>query len=221
MRLGRRPRSSGVTLSIARTARTAGTARTRVARHLSRYFAPPCMPVFAGAAVSWRVTWPHYDGLWWGLFGSGAWALLSAAVAFSGTRLRWWPAPDPSERRPRLMLLAASVITAVAVWLVCDRLGAPATLLAMGCMAPLLATLLFACTYAGNISLHVSSAAASVTLLTLQLGPPWALLYFLVAAIGWSRLHLRAHTLTQVVAGAAAGTMVCSTMHYFGPLGAR
>ncbi|WP_367048646.1 phosphatase PAP2 family protein [Streptomyces sp. Je 1-332] len=119
------------------------------------------------------------------------------------------------------MLLAASVITAAAVWLVCDTLGAPAALLAMGCMAPLLAALLFACTYAGNISLHTSSAAASVTLLTLRLDPAWALLYLLVAAIGWSRLHLRAHTPAQVFAGAAAGAMVCSTMLYIAPLGAR
>jgi membrane-associated phospholipid phosphatase len=186
---------------------TTGTSQTNLARQLSLYFAPPVMPVVAGSAVSWGTTWPYYDGLLWGLCGSGTWALLCAAVAFAGTRLGWWPTHVPSERRPRLMLLGASAVAAAAVWMICGRLGAPPPLLAVGSTAPLLAGLLLASTWATNVSLHTSAAAASVTLLTLELGTVWALLYPLVAAIGWSRLHLRAHTPLQVLTGTALGTV--------------
>ncbi|MEW2577979.1 phosphatase PAP2 family protein [Streptomyces syringium] len=173
------------------------------------------MPVVAGGAVGWRMTWPHADGLLWGLCGSGSWALLCAALASAGVRLGWWPTAVPSRRGPRLTLLAASTVAAVAVWLVCGRLGAPAPLLAVGRTAPLLAALLLACTWAGNVSLHTSAAAAGVTLLALRLGPGWALLYLLVAAIGWSRLHLRVHTPAQVLMGAVLGATACVAMMSF------
>ncbi|MEV7004025.1 phosphatase PAP2 family protein [Streptomyces sp. NPDC093982] len=177
---------------------------------MSRRFPPPFLPVVAGGVVSWDITWPRPDGLVWGLCGSGAWALLCAGTAITGVRLGWWPTLVPSKRRPRLMLLAMSGIAAIGVWLVCGRLGAPPELLTRGRLAPLLAALVLACTWVGNISLHTSAAAASVTLITLQLGRGWGALYLLVAAIAWSRLHLRAHTLAQVLAGAVLSTAVCA-----------
>lgn len=80
---------------------------------------------------------------------------------------------------------------------------------------PLLAALLLASTWASNVSLQTSAASASVSPLTLELGPAWALLYLLVAAIGWARLHLRVHTPGQVVMGAALGTTVCAAVICF------
>ncbi|MFJ8148840.1 phosphatase PAP2 family protein [Streptomyces sp. NPDC096048] len=163
--------------------------------------------MIAGSAVSWHNTWPRYDGLLWGLCGSGSWALLCVAVTFAGTRLGWWHAHVPSRRRPRLALLSVSVVAAAAVWLLCERLGAPASLLGLGSTAPWLAALLLACTWVSNVSLHTSAATASVTLHALELGPAWTLLYPLAGAVGWSRLHLRAHTPRQVLAGAVLGTV--------------
>jgi membrane-associated phospholipid phosphatase len=191
---------------------TASSGRTWLAWQLSRYFPPPLLPVITGAAVSWRMTQPDHRGLLWGLGGSGAWALLSAALAVTGRRLGWWPSSVSSQRRPRLMLLTASVLVAAAVWLVCERLGAPPPLLAAGRTAVLLVALVLACTCFSNISLHTNAAAASITLMTVWLDASWAVLYLLVAAIAWSRLHLRAHTPAQVLLGAVLGTVVCMAM---------
>ncbi|CAM5509906.1 hypothetical protein STENM223S_03090 [Streptomyces tendae] len=190
---------------------TAGIRRTRLARLLSTYFAPPCLPVVAAGAVSLRITWPNADGLLWGLFGSGSWALLCAAMTPLAARAGRRPALMPAARGPRLRLLAASVLAGMGVWQACAWLGAPPELLDLGELAPLLTGLVLACTLAGNVSVHTGSAAASVTLLSLYLGAGWAVLYLLVAAIGWSRLHLRAHTPAQVVAGAVLGTTACAT----------
>ncbi|MFC8142387.1 phosphatase PAP2 family protein [Streptomyces paradoxus] len=121
----------------------------------------------------------------------------------------------PSQRGPRLVLLGASVIAAAVVWLACGYLGAPPTLLAAGRTAPLLTALLLACTWTGNVSLHTSSAAASITLVTLLVDVRGAVLYLLVAAIAWSRLHLRVHTPAQVLVGALLGTVaVCAATVY-------
>jgi membrane-associated phospholipid phosphatase len=112
------------------------------------------------------------------------------------------------------VLLGASVIAAAAVWLVCGYLGAPAPLLAVGRTALLLTALLLAGTWTSNISLHTSSAAASTTLVTLLVDVRGAVLYLLVAAIAWSRLHLRVHTPAQVLLGAGLGTAVCAADVY-------
>ncbi|MFJ6752802.1 hypothetical protein ACIQNI_32160 [Streptomyces sp. NPDC091266] len=188
--------------------------RTRLAQQLSWYISPHVMAVVAGGSVGWRITWPHPGGLIWGLCGSGAWVLLCAGLALVGRRLGWWATLVPARRGPRLLLLAGSVIAAVPVLLTCGRLGAPAPLLTLGMAAPLLAGLLLVGTCAGNISLHTSAAAAGTTLLTLQLGRAWAVLYLLVAALAWSRLHLRVHTPGQVLAGAVLGTAVCAAMTF-------
>ncbi|WP_399881695.1 phosphatase PAP2 family protein [Streptomyces sp. BBFR51] len=188
--------------------------RTWWARLLSTCFTPPLLPVVAAAAVGWHLIRPSHYGLLWGLGGSGSWALLCAALAVAGARLGWWPSPVPSQRGPRLVLLGVSVIAAAAVWLVCGRLGAPPTLLAFGLTALLLTALVLACTWASNISLHTSSAAASITLVTLLVDVRGSVLYLLVAAIAWSRLHLRVHTPAQVLLGAGLGTAVCTATVY-------
>ncbi|MGA4847037.1 phosphatase PAP2 family protein [Streptomyces sp. G5(2025)] len=74
---------------------------------------------------------------------------------------------------------------------------------------------MLASTCAGNISLHTTAAAASTTLLALLVDVRWAVLYVLVAAIAWSRLHLGAHTPPQVLAGAGLGTVVCGVAVYW------
>ncbi|WCN05264.1 phosphatase PAP2 family protein [Streptomyces sp. M92] len=188
--------------------------RTWWARLLSTCFTPPLLPVVTGAAVGWHLTRPHPYGLLWGLGGSGSWALLCAALATTGTRMGWWPSPVPSQRGQRLLLLGMSLIAAAAVWLVCGHLGAPPALMALGRTALLLTTLVLVCTSASNVSLHTSSAAASITLVTLQVHVWGAVLYPLVAAIAWSRLHLRVHTPAQVLLGAGLGTAVCTATVY-------
>lgn len=195
---------------------TVGYDRTWWARLLSTCFAPPLLPVLAGAAIGWHLTGPSHRGLLWGLGGSGCWALLCAALAAGGPRLGWWPGPQPSQRGPRLVLLAASVVAAVAVWLACGYLGAPPVLLELGRTALLLTAVVLACTWSSNISLHTSSAAASTTLVTLLVDVRAAVLFLLVAAIAWSRLHLRVHTPVQVLLGAGLGTAVCTATVYLG-----
>lgn len=59
-----------------------------------------------------------------------------------------------------------------------------------------------------KISIHTSVTAGSVTILAIVFGPWSLVLGPLVVAVAWSRVHLHAHTLSQVIVGAAVGALV-------------
>ncbi len=52
-----------------------------------------------------------------------------------------------------------------------------------------------------KISLHLAGVAGPVTALVLLVHPLFALLYALLAPLGWARVFLRKHTVLQVVCG--------------------
>jgi hypothetical protein len=85
-------------------------------------------------------------------------------------------------------------------------LGAPRELVAFGAAvlaAELPVTLVNAIWW--KMSVHSAVAAGCTAVLALGLGPWWLLVAGAVALNGWSRIHLRAHTLAQVVVGALSG----------------
>ena len=89
-----------------------------------------------------------------------------------------------------------------------------ATLVAVG--SPILITLLMFC-YASNTlvllainlswkaSAHAMGVAGPTMALVFGFGAPGALLSLLLPFVGWSRVRLKAHTLSQVAVGAALG----------------
>nr|WP_251056009.1 phosphatase PAP2 family protein [Streptomyces sp. ISL-94] len=56
-----------------------------------------------------------------------------------------------------------------------------------------------------QISIHMSVAGGTVMILLLVFGPPVLPAALIAAAIGWSRLVLKAHTPAQLLAGTALG----------------
>lgn len=56
-----------------------------------------------------------------------------------------------------------------------------------------------------QISIHMSVAGGTVMILLLVLGAPALPAALVAAAVGWSRLVLRAHTPAQLLAGTALG----------------
>lgn len=95
-----------------------------------------------------------------------------------------------------------------------------ATLVAVG--SPILVTLLMFC-YATNTlvllainlywraSAHAMGVAGPTIALVFGVGVPGALLSLLLPFVGWSRIQLKAHTLSQVVVGAALGYVLTGT----------
>jgi hypothetical protein len=56
-----------------------------------------------------------------------------------------------------------------------------------------------------KVSIHMAGLTGPVTALALALGSNYVLLYLLALPLGWARTELEAHTVPQVVLGAAVG----------------
>jgi len=71
-----------------------------------------------------------------------------------------------------------------------------------------------------KISVHTAFAASAITLLVLLYGPAAALTGLLLPLIGWSRIELEHHSLTQVATGAVLSVLIVLGIFYlFGLVG--
>ena len=89
-------------------------------------------------------------------------------------------------------------------------LGAPRQLIALllAMLAGLAVTA--AITTRWKISLHTAVASGTATILIIVFGPALLPTMILVLSIGWSRVHVRDHTVGQVAAGTVVGTLIAA-----------
>lgn len=141
------------------------------------------------------------------------WALLTAGLCTGvpsldlARRMRAHSVSDfqlvVREQRLRPLLVSLAC-TAVALTLVVLAHG-PGSL-RMGLAAALVTgTVMTAVTTRWKISFHAGGAAGAVVLMIWQFGGVAALLLPALAAVCWSRIYLRRHTVTQVLAGLVVG----------------
>ena len=154
----------------------------------------------------------HSAGLARGLLLGGTAALFAGGIPYlvlaAGVRRGRFTDMHLSRREERPVMMAiglASVIVGLGVMVLLD---APRELFALvGAMVAGVAVALLISTF-WKISIHTSVTAGSATILVLVFGP-WALaLVPLVFAVAWARVALRAHTVSQVLVGAAVGAAV-------------
>ncbi|MCJ7605417.1 MAG: phosphatidic acid phosphatase [Dehalococcoidales bacterium] len=115
---------------------------------------------------------------------------------------------NPREQRNRIYVMA-TLLGAIgfAIMWVFD----PPQLLRATFTAGLVAILVFMIiNFFWKISLHTAFISATATLITLVYGAPGAITLLLLPAVGWSRIALKQHTISQVTAGAvcAAGIVL-------------
>jgi membrane-associated phospholipid phosphatase len=117
---------------------------------------------------------------------------------------------DARERRPAVLIFAAgSVVVGLALMVYFD---APRALVALvvAMLAGLALTLTV--THFLKVSFHSAVAGGTATILVLVFGPWWLVSFLAVAAIGWSRIFLRSHTLSQVVVGVTLGVLAAGVV---------
>ncbi|WP_308290878.1 hypothetical protein [Micromonospora sp. RL09-050-HVF-A] len=192
-------------------ATTGGTrTSTRIAQAITEVLQPAvwaaAMPVVVAVLAARTVP----AGLGWGALA----ALFTAVVPFGAIlyakrtgRVTDHHLSRREQRRGVLLVGIASVAVGLALFV---ALGAPRPLIAV--IAVMLAVL--AGTTAVNqvwkMSAHTAVSAGACTVLVLLVGPALAVGVLVVALIGWSRVHLGAHTVAQVVAGAVSGTVLAA-----------
>lgn len=112
-------------------------------------------------------------------------------------------------RRQRLLPFAVSISGALAALLSLSLLDASPVMLLFALFTLIQLALIAAITLTWQISVHAMSISGAVVAAGVLFAPVMALLVLpLVVIVGAARIHLKRHTLSQVVAGTVAGMVV-------------
>ncbi|MBM4414383.1 MAG: phosphatase PAP2 family protein [Chloroflexi bacterium] len=145
-----------------------------------------------------------------------AWSVLSLLIqllpAMTLYRIRMrqgrYSDPDMSRRSDRNEMYVVGGISLLTSVVVLYLANAPAPVLALAVSYTVIAVASGVVNMWWKISMHASAIAAVATLATMQLRSLGAVMWVLVVAVLWARLHTRNHTLGQVVAGSILATTV-------------
>ena len=189
-----------------------GRARHRLARLVTEVLAP--VPMAAGLllVVSFHSTSSPGAAFGWAVLAALFAAVLPLVYVTIGVRRRRLTDRHVRlrEQRPRVLLVGMALV-AVGLALLA-LLGAPQEIMAL--LAAMIVGLGVALVFSlqWKLSLHTGSAAGSVVILALVLGPAWLTLFVLVGLVGWARVELGDHTPAQSAVGALIGAVVAGTV---------
>ncbi|MFJ2604260.1 MULTISPECIES: hypothetical protein [unclassified Streptomyces] len=148
----------------------------------------------------------EWTGLVWGLLGAVCAGIVPAGyIEWERRRGTWGDrhVVDRTKRAPIFLVILGSVGAGAAVMVLGN---APTGILAAMLGLWVMTVALLAVNTVWKISVDSAVASAVVTLLAVVHSPWWLLAYAVVAAVCWSRVALRYHTVAQTVAGSALGT---------------
>ncbi|MFB6617658.1 hypothetical protein ACIGFK_05465 [Streptomyces sp. NPDC085524] len=180
------------------------TPRQKAARILTDVLAPGNLVVALLLLIGWFST-GSWSGLGWGLLGALFCGVVPIGIVVLGVKRGALTDQHIRVRRQRTVPMALSLVSVVAGITLLHVLGAPADVFALvvAMLVGLVSSLLV--TIGWQISIHMSVAGGTVMILLLVFGAPVLPAALLAAAVGWSRLVLKAHTPAQLVAGSALG----------------
>ncbi|MFD5623479.1 hypothetical protein [Streptomyces yangpuensis] len=180
------------------------TPRQKAARVLSDVLAPANLVVALLLVVGGHST-GSWTGLGWGLLAALFCGVVPIGIITVGVRRGALTDQHIRVRRQRVVPMALSLLSVVVGVVLLRVLGAPVPVFALvvamlvGLVSSLLVTVVW------QTSIHMSVAGGTVMILLLVFGPVVLPAAAVAAAVGWSRLELRAHTPAQLIAGTALG----------------
>ncbi|MER7077460.1 hypothetical protein SAMN02982929_06533 [Saccharopolyspora kobensis] len=184
------------------------TSTDRLARVLTEIFAPWVIVVVLPLAVAWRATESIGPALGWGLLVSVTSSILPMGVIVWGARTGRWDSHHVRDRAGRFVPFVALIVMSLVGLGLLVLLNAPWLLIALDIAMIVSLLVTGGITVWWKISMHSAVAAGAVVILAVLFHPVcWALL-LVVAAISWSRVHVRDHTAAQVTIGAIVGAII-------------
>ncbi|MGW1776875.1 hypothetical protein [Streptomyces sp. NPDC002104] len=180
------------------------TPREKTARVLTEVLAPANLVVAQLLLIGWHST-RSWSGLGWGVLGALFCGVVPIGIVMLGVRRGALTDQHIRVRRQRVVPMGLSLLSVVAGIALLHVLGAPADVFALvvAMLVGLVSSLLV--TVAWQISIHMSVGGGTVMVLLLVFGPAVLPAVLIAAAMGWSRLVLKAHTTAQLLAGTALG----------------
>ena len=125
-----------------------------------------------------------------------------------GVRLGKLSDLDVSHRSERAGPFLFGIISVTLGWLVLALMNGPKNLQTVLIITAVSGILMLLITLRWKISIHASSLGGAATILTALYGAVMLPLFVLLALVSWSRVALRRHTVTQVIAGSLAGIVI-------------
>lgn len=180
------------------------TRQEKAARLLTDVLAPANLVIALLLFFGWHST-NSLTGIGWGLFAALFCGFIPLGIILFGVRRGGLTDKHIRIRTQRVVPMALSLVSVVAGVVLLYALHAPRDIAAL--VVAMLAGLVSALTVTvwWQISIHNAVAGGSAMILLLVFGLAVLPAVLVAAAIGWSRLVLKAHTLAQVIAGTALG----------------
>lgn len=190
----------------------APTSRTVTAARILTELTAPAVLAVAGLVVVAVHSAGSGAGAAWGGFAALLVTGVPLAYVAKGVKSGKWSdhhIADRSQRAVPLLVASASVACAA---LLLYLIQAPRDLIALVLAQLVGLVLVLVVSRWWKISIHTAVAGGFLGILVVLFGP-WALLGAVVlAAVGWSRIVLDAHTWGQVLAGGALGALIAATL---------
>ncbi|GAA1237471.1 hypothetical protein GCM10009665_29550 [Kitasatospora nipponensis] len=180
------------------------TPTQKAARITTDVLAPANLVITLLLLVGWHST-RSWAGLGWGLLAALFCGVIPISIVLLGVKRGELTDKHIRVRRQRVVPMALSLVSVIVGITLLYVLGAPSDVsaLVVAMLVGLVSSLLV--TTGWQISIHNSVAGGTVMILLLAFGPWMLPTVLLAAAIGWSRIVLKAHTIAQILAGTALG----------------
>jgi membrane-associated phospholipid phosphatase len=184
------------------------TKRIRIARHVSHILAPATISLPFILLVAFNQAQDQLSALIYAcitLFFLSVGPLLYIII---GVRLGKLSDIDVSRRSQRAGPFMFGIVSAMIGWFVLALTNGPRNLQTVMIIAVFSGIIMMVITFWWKISMHASSFGGVATMLTVLYGAVMLPLFVLLVLVSWSRVILRRHTVTQVIAGSLAGIVL-------------
>ncbi len=189
-------------------ARGENTKRIRIARQVSNILAPATISLPFIVLVAFYQSQDQLTAFIYAcitLFFLSVGPLLYIII---GVRLGKLSDIDVSRRSQRVGPFMFGIVSVMIGWFVLTLTNGPRNLQTVMIITVFSGIIMMAITFWWKISMHASSLGGVATMLTVLYGAVMLPLFVLLVLVSWSRVVLRRHTVTQVIAGSLAGIVL-------------
>ena len=180
----------------------------RIARHVSHILAPATISLPFILLVAFYQAQDQLTALIYAcitLFFLSVGPLLYIII---GVRLGKLSDIDVSRRSQRVGPFMFGIVSVMIGWFVLTLTNGPRNLQTVMIITVFSGIIMMVITFWWKISMHASSLGGVATMLTVLYGAVMLPLFVLLVLVSWSRVVLRRHTVTQVIAGSLAGIVL-------------